>query len=60
MESSDHMEGTTYTRDDETTPRTLHPNAALIPAAARLNGPHTGWHFAVLVRAAWSRLEGSA
>ncbi|MEA3202194.1 MAG: hypothetical protein QOE90_3622 [Thermoplasmata archaeon] len=54
------MEGTTHTRDDETTPRTLQPHAALIPAAASLNGPHVGWHFAVLVRAAWSRLEGSA
>lgn len=54
------MEGRTHERDDTTTPRTLQPHAALIPAAARLNGPHTGWHFAVLVRAAWSRLEGSA
>jgi hypothetical protein len=54
------MEGTTYERD-ETTPRTLQPHAALIPAATRLTrGPNMGWHFAVLVRAAYSRLEGSA
>lgn len=53
------MEGT-YERD-ETTPRTLSAHAALIPGATRLkSGPNMGWHFAVLVRAAWSRLEGSA
>lgn len=46
---------------DERTPQTLTAHAALIPAAARLNGaPHKGWYFAVLVRAAYSRLEGSA
>lgn len=54
------MDGTTYQRD-ETTPRTLQPHAAMIPAASRLTGgPNTGWRFAVLVRAAYSRLEGSA
>ena len=53
MESS--YEGT------EQTSKVLPAHAALIPAASRLDGaPHKGWYFAVLVRAAYSRLEGSA
>lgn len=45
----------------ETTSRALPAHAALIPAASRLDGvPHKGWYFAVMVRAAYSRLEGSA
>ena len=52
-----HMEGTP---SDERTPANLLPaHAALIPAAARLQGAHRGWYFAVLVRAAYSRLEGA-
>ena len=47
------------TTSDERTPQTLSAHAALIPAAARLNGaPHTGWYFAVMVRAASVRLGG--
>ncbi len=49
------------TTSDATRTTTLPTCAALIPAASRLNGaPHKGWYFAVLVRAAYSRLEGSA
>ena len=45
----------------EQTSRALPAHAALIPAASRLDGaPHKGWYFAVMVRAAYSRLEGSA
>lgn len=52
METMDH---------EERTPQTLPAHAALIPAASRLNGaPHKGWYFAILVRAAYSRLEGTA
>jgi len=36
----------------------LPAHAALIPAANRLTGAHKGWYFAVMVRAAYSRLEG--
>lgn len=40
---------------------TLPAHAALLTAAARLNGtPHKGWYFAVMVRAAYARLEGVA
>lgn len=50
----------TRTERDERTPQTLPAHAALISAATRLNGaPHKGWYFAVMVRAAYSRLEGS-
>ena len=53
------MEGSSYERDEPS--RTLPAHAALIPAASRLDGaPHKGWYFAVMVRAAYSRLEGSA
>lgn len=49
------------TSDETRTPATLPAHAALIPAASRLDGaPHKGWYFAVLVRAAYSRLEGAA
>ena len=53
------MEGTSYERDEP--PKVLPAHAALIRTAARLDGaPHKGWYFAVMVRAAYSRLEGSA
>lgn len=40
---------------------TLPAHAALITAASRLNGaPSKGWYFAVMVRAAYARLEGVA
>jgi hypothetical protein len=53
------MEETSYDRDEPS--RTLPAHAALITGASRLDGaPHKGWYFAVLVRAAYSRLEGSA
>ena len=56
-----NMPTTTPDRDDERARQTLPAHAALIPAASRLDGnPHTGWYFAVLVRAAYSRLGGSA
>jgi hypothetical protein len=43
------------------TPTTLPAHAALIPHAARLDGmPHKGWYFAVMVRAAYSRLAEGA
>jgi hypothetical protein len=46
---------------EERPPQSLPAHAALISAATRLNGePHKGWYFAVLVRAAYSRLEGYA
>ena len=49
------------TRPDAKTPQTLPAHAALIPAAQRLDGaPHKGWYFAVMVRAAYLRLEGAA
>jgi hypothetical protein len=45
-------------KDDERTTQVLPAHAALIPEAQRLNGaPHKGWYFAVMVRAAYSRLE---
>ncbi|HUR67886.1 MAG TPA: hypothetical protein VM370_01465 [Candidatus Thermoplasmatota archaeon] len=54
------MEGTSYERDG-TTSKVLPAHAAMIPAASHLNGaPHKGWYFAVMVRAAYSRLEGTA
>lgn len=54
------MDPTTHEPPDERTyPAMLPANAALIPAAARLQGAHKGWYFAVLVRAAYSRLEGA-
>lgn len=44
---------------DDRTPQTLPAHAAMISGAATLNGvPQKGWYFAVLVRAAYSRLEG--
>jgi hypothetical protein len=46
---------------DEQTSRVLPAHAALISSASRLDGaPHKGWYFAILVRAAYSRLEGAA
>ena len=51
-----HMDGTP--KDERTHPQVLPAHAALIPAASRLEGAHKGWYFAVLVRAAYSRLEG--
>lgn len=46
---------------DPPTSRVLPAHAALIPSASRLDGvPHKGWYFAILVRAAYSRLEGAA
>ena len=46
---------------DQQTPKTLPACAAMIPEATRLDGvPHKGWYFAVMVRAAYSRLEGVA
>lgn len=54
------MDTMSYDHDDQP-PTTLPAHAALIPAASRLDGaPHRGWYFHVLVRAAYSRLEGSA
>lgn len=54
------MEGTRSERD-ETTSSVLPAHAAMIRSATRLDGaPHKGWYFAVMVRAAYSRLEGSA
>ena len=46
-------------QDERPHPQVLPANAALIPAAARLQGAHKGWYFAVMVRAAYSRLEGA-
>lgn len=49
------------TSSSETRPTgTLPAHAALITGASRLNGAHKGWYFAVMVRAAYSRLEGAA
>lgn len=49
------------TPHDGTSSRTLPAHAALITAANRLDGaPAKGWYFAVMVRAAYSRLEGTA
>lgn len=45
---------------DAQTPKTLPSHAALIPSASRLGGAARGWYFAVLVRAAYARLEASA
>lgn len=54
------MDETSFERDEQPS-RTLPAHAALIRAATRLDGePHKGWYFAVLVRAAYSRLEGFA
>lgn len=51
----------TPTTSDARSNTTLPAHAALIPAAARLDGePHKGWYFAVLVRAAYVRLGGFA
>lgn len=51
----------TSMESDERTPQTLPAHAALIDGAGRLNGgPHKGWYFAVMVRAAYSRLGGFA
>lgn len=42
---------------EQETPTTLPAHAALIPHATRLDGnPNKGWYFAVMVRAAYSRL----
>jgi hypothetical protein len=50
----------TMERDDERTTKMLPAHAALIRDATRLNGaPSKGWYFAVMVRAAYSRLEGA-
>lgn len=55
------MEELDQARDGRQPAGTLPAHAALITAAARLNGaPHKGWYFAVMVRAAYSRLEGVA
>jgi len=49
------------THTEPRTPKNLPACAAMIPEATRLNGaPHKGWYFAVMVRAAYSRLEGVA
>ena len=49
------------TEPDQRTPKTLPANAAMISEANDLHGiPHKGWYFAVMVRAAYSRLEASA
>jgi len=54
------MEGTSYERDEPQT-KVLPAHAALIRSATQLDGvPHKGWYFAVMVRAAYVRLEGSA
>ena len=46
---------------DERTPTLQPAHAALITGASRYNGtPNKGWYFAVMVRAAMARLEGSA
>lgn len=51
----------TRTEADDEAPQTLPAHAAMITAANRLNGvPHKGWYFAVMVRAAYSRLGGLA
>ena len=51
----------TRTESEERNPQMLPAHAALISAATRLNGePHKGWYFAVMVRAAYSRLGGFA
>jgi hypothetical protein len=55
-----HMDTYDGTDDSTKTPRMLAAHAALIPAANRLSGAHRGWYFAVMVRAAYSRLEGVA
>jgi hypothetical protein len=52
------MEGD-HTETDRTQSQ-LQAHAAIIPAANRLTGAHKGWYFAVMVRAAYSRLEGVA
>lgn len=54
MDGMDH-------RSDARPTGTLPAHAALITAATRLNGaPSKGWYFAVMVRAAYARLEGVA
>lgn len=59
MKTVFRMDAKTY--DEERTPTHLPAHAALIHGASRLNGtPNKGWYFAVMVRAAYSRLEGSA
>lgn len=54
------MEEMDQARDGRQPAGTLPAHAALITAASRLNGAHKGWYFAVMVRAAYSRLEGVA
>ena len=54
------MDGIHHSSDTRPT-GTLPAHAALITAATRLNGaPSKGWYFAVMVRAAYARLEGVA
>ena len=49
------------TSSEERTPKTLPTHAALIREAQNLDGaPAKGWYFAIMVRAAYSRLEGVA
>ena len=56
-----NMETTPHDESDGTTSTSLPAHAALITSAASLNGvPTKGWYFAILVRAAYSRLEGYA
>lgn len=45
---------------EQMTSHLLPAHAALIPGASRLSGAHKGWYFAVMVRAAYSRLEGAS
>ena len=55
------MDTTTFERDERTPHHLLPAHAALITGASRLNGtPAKGWYFAVMVRAAMARLEGTA
>ena len=53
------MDGMTHSSETRPT-GTLPAHAALITAATRLNAPSKGWYFAVMVRAAYARLEGVA
>lgn len=54
------MEGTEFGHDEQPS-RVLPAHAALIRSANRLDGaPAKGWYFAIMVRAAYSRLEGTA
>lgn len=59
MKTVENMDTNPTQDGDERTPQTLPAHAALISAASRLNGaPHKGWYFAIMVRAAYSRLGG--